>query len=119
MAFGGKRSKALQRMAKMPDDRLQDLSSEIYFEMERRYPELKHEVSKFEIIYRGLLIINKKVELSTRMPLIEDGNSQVVSCEDDAHEYQEQLLQLDEGLNGARKVSLSICSVIDFMLTAS
>lgn len=50
MAFNGKRNKALQRMAKMPDNRLRELSSEIYFEIERRYPELKYEVSKFEII---------------------------------------------------------------------
>ncbi len=50
MKFDGKRSKALQSLAKMPNERLQEISSEIYFEMERRYPELKSEANKSEII---------------------------------------------------------------------
>ena len=53
MEFDGKRSKALQSLAKMTHERLQELSSEIYFEMERRYPELKSEVNKSETICPG------------------------------------------------------------------
>ncbi|KJA19997.1 hypothetical protein HYPSUDRAFT_217242 [Hypholoma sublateritium FD-334 SS-4] len=68
MDFDEKRSKALQSLAKMANDRLQDISSEIYFEMERRYPELKHES-----------------ESSIKPPSIEDGASQVVLHEDEAH----------------------------------
>ncbi len=45
--FHPKRNQARQKLATLPVHRLQDLSSDVYFEMARRFPEFKENVREF------------------------------------------------------------------------
>lgn len=42
--FHPKRNQARQKLATLPTSRFEDLSSDVYFELSRRYPEFKEEV---------------------------------------------------------------------------
>ena len=42
--FHSKRNQARQKLATLPTSRFEDLSSDVYFELARRYPEFKEEV---------------------------------------------------------------------------
>ena len=44
--FHPKRNQARQKLATLPTTRFEDLSSDVYFELARRYPEFKEEVSR-------------------------------------------------------------------------
>jgi hypothetical protein len=39
--FHPKRNQARQKLATLPQNRFKDLASDVYYELERRYPELK------------------------------------------------------------------------------
>jgi hypothetical protein len=41
--FHPKRNQARQKLATLPTARFEDLSSDVYFELARRYPEFKEE----------------------------------------------------------------------------
>ena len=43
--FHPKRNQARQKLATLPLNRFRDLSSDVYYELVRRYPEFKEEVS--------------------------------------------------------------------------
>lgn len=43
--FHPKRNQARQKLATLPTTRFEDLSSDVYFELARRYPEFKEDVS--------------------------------------------------------------------------
>lgn len=43
--FHPKRNQARQKLATLPTSRFEDLSSDVYFELARRYPEFQEEVS--------------------------------------------------------------------------
>ena len=43
--FHPKRNQARQKLATLPTGRFKDLSSDVYYELARRYPEFKEEVS--------------------------------------------------------------------------
>ena len=43
--FHPKRNQARQKLATLPNGRFKDLSSDVYYELARRYPEFKEEVS--------------------------------------------------------------------------
>src|SRR6266850_4677297 len=43
--FHPKRNQARQKLATLPPNRFRDLSSDVYYELVRRYPEFKEEVS--------------------------------------------------------------------------
>jgi hypothetical protein len=42
--FHPKRNQARQKLATLPASRFEDLSSDVYFELARRYPEFKEDV---------------------------------------------------------------------------
>lgn len=42
--FHPKRNQARQKLATLPSSRFEDLSSDVYFELVRRYPEFKEDV---------------------------------------------------------------------------
>jgi hypothetical protein len=42
--FHPKRNQARQKLATLPTSRFEDLSSDVYFELARRYPEFKEDV---------------------------------------------------------------------------
>lgn len=42
--FHPKRNQARQKLATLPSSRFEDLSSDVYFELARRYPEFKEDV---------------------------------------------------------------------------
>ena len=45
--FHPKRNQARQKLATLPASRFEDLSSDVYFELARRYPEFKEDVGSF------------------------------------------------------------------------
>lgn len=45
--FHPKRNQARQKLATLPTHRFQDLCSDVYFELSRRYPEFTDEVGPF------------------------------------------------------------------------
>lgn len=47
--FHPKRNQARQKLATLPTSRFKDLSSDVYYELARRYPEFKEEVRSFLI----------------------------------------------------------------------
>lgn len=47
--FHPKRNQARQKLATLPSTRFEDLSSDVYFELARRYPEFKEDVSKLPL----------------------------------------------------------------------
>lgn len=59
--FHPKRNQARQKLATLPTGRFKDLSSDVYYELSRRYPEFKEEVriishsfhASSHIIYTG------------------------------------------------------------------
>jgi hypothetical protein len=50
--FHPKRNQARQKLATLPTSRFEDLSSDVFFELARRYPEFKEDVS--DISFLGL-----------------------------------------------------------------
>lgn len=42
--FHPKRNQARQKLATLPTSRFEDLSSDVYYELSRRYPEFKEDV---------------------------------------------------------------------------
>lgn len=51
--FHPKRNQARQKLATLPTGRFKDLSSDVYYELGRRYPEFKDEVSISNLLLVG------------------------------------------------------------------
>ena len=49
--FHPKRNQARQKLATLPPSRFEDLSSDVYFELARRYPEFKEDVRSLMLTY--------------------------------------------------------------------
>lgn len=47
--FHPKRNQARQKLATLPITRFEDLSSDVYYELARRYPEFQEDVSGFSL----------------------------------------------------------------------
>jgi hypothetical protein len=55
--FHPKRNQARQKLATLPQNRFKDLASDVYYELERRYPELKDmDVSNLLISLKSLFL---------------------------------------------------------------
>jgi len=49
--FHPKRNQARQKLATLPTSRFEDLSSDVYYELARRYPEFKEDVRVLLLIF--------------------------------------------------------------------
>jgi len=56
--FHPKRNQARQKLATLPTARFEDLSSDVYFELSRRYPEFKEEVNRVSCSHRLADLLN-------------------------------------------------------------
>jgi Spa2 homology domain (SHD) of GIT len=54
--FHPKRNQARQKLATLPNTRFEDLSSDVYYELARRYPEFTEDVRIFPVLRPYLLM---------------------------------------------------------------
>lgn len=63
--FHPKRNQARQKLATLPASRFKDLSSDVFYELSRRYPEFKEQVSPSQISIRSFLTHHHRLVFKT------------------------------------------------------